>query len=68
MTYQWLWFFLEDDGELVRIGSEYGRGSGKFWSTGKVKAKLVEVLEGLVQDNQERRTGVTDEVAVYCLG
>lgn len=32
------------------------------------RSRPTNVLEGLVHDNQERRTGVTDEVAVYCLG
>jgi len=62
VSYQWLRFFLEDDDELIRIGKEYGSGSGEFWSTGKVKAKLVSVLKDLVQEHQERRNLVTDEV------
>jgi len=62
VSYQWLRFFLEDDDELIRIGKEYGSGSGEYWSTGKVKAKLVSVLKDLVQEHQERRNLVTDEV------
>merc|ERR1712194_178341 len=62
VSYQWLRFFLEDDEELARIGREYGSGSGEFWSTGKVKAKLVEVLKELVKEHQERRNKVTKEV------
>ena len=62
VSYQWLRFFLEDDDELARIGREYGSGSGEFWSTGSVKAKLVQVLKELVSDHQERREKVTDEV------
>ena len=62
VSYQWLRFFLEDDEELVRIGREYGSGSGEHWSTGKVKAKLVAVLKGLVEEHMERRNAVTDEV------
>ena len=62
VSYQWLRFFLEDDEELARIGREYGSGSGEFWSTGTVKAKLVEVLKGLVQDHLERRMVVTEDV------
>ncbi|KAL7453382.1 hypothetical protein ACHAWC_005057 [Mediolabrus comicus] len=62
VSYQWLRFFLEDDEELARIGREYGSGSGEHWSTGKVKAKLVAVLKELVQEHQERRSAVTEEV------
>lgn len=62
VSYQWLRFFLEDDEELARIGREYGSGSGEFWSTGTVKAKLVEVLKEIVEEHQERRNKVTEEV------
>eukprot|EP00581_Thalassiosira_minuscula_P010666 CAMPEP_0183724108 /NCGR_PEP_ID=MMETSP0737-20130205/17279_1 /TAXON_ID=385413 /ORGANISM="Thalassiosira miniscula, Strain CCMP1093" /LENGTH=833 /DNA_ID=CAMNT_0025954589 /DNA_START=101 /DNA_END=2599 /DNA_ORIENTATION=+ len=62
VSYQWLRFFLEDDEELARIGREYGSGSGEFWSTGLVKAKLVGVLKELVEEHQERRGKVTEEV------
>jgi len=62
VSYQWLRFFLEDDDELSRIGEEYGNGKGEYWSTGKVKAKLVDVLKELVADHQERRNYVTEEV------
>ncbi|EED87369.1 probable tryptophanyl tRNA synthetase [Thalassiosira pseudonana CCMP1335] len=62
VSYQWLRFFLEDDEELERIGSEYGSGSGEFWSTGKVKAKLVQVLKDLISEHQARRDNVTEEV------
>ena len=62
VSYQWLRFFLEDDEELARIGQDYGSGSGEFWSTGKVKAKLVDVLKVLLKEHQERRSKVTIEV------
>ena len=62
VSYQWLRFFMEDDDELERIGREYETGSGEFWSTGAVKAKLVVVLKELVGEHKERRTRVTDEV------
>ena len=61
VSYQWLKFFLEDDELLERIGKEYGSGSGEFWSTNAVKAKLVEVLKELVAEHQERRAKITDE-------
>ncbi|KAL3808035.1 hypothetical protein ACHAXA_004995 [Cyclostephanos tholiformis] len=62
VSYQWLCFFLEDDDELDRIGREYESGSGEFWSTGAVKARLVQVLKELVREHQERRTMVTDDI------
>eukprot|EP00551_Chaetoceros_affinis_P009346 CAMPEP_0203665346 /NCGR_PEP_ID=MMETSP0090-20130426/2574_1 /ASSEMBLY_ACC=CAM_ASM_001088 /TAXON_ID=426623 /ORGANISM="Chaetoceros affinis, Strain CCMP159" /LENGTH=747 /DNA_ID=CAMNT_0050528863 /DNA_START=24 /DNA_END=2264 /DNA_ORIENTATION=+ len=61
VSYQWLRFFLEDDEELVRIGKDYSTGSGEFWSTNKVKARLVEVLKGIVSEHQMRRKSVTDD-------
>lgn len=62
VSYQWLRFFMEDDDELERIGKEYGSGTGEFWSTGIVKAKLVDVLKNIVTEHQARRKEVSDEV------
>mmetsp|Transcript_27927 Transcript_27927/g.39266 ORF Transcript_27927/g.39266 Transcript_27927/m.39266 type:complete len:728 (+) Transcript_27927:166-2349(+) len=61
VSYQWLRFFLEDDDELEQIGKDYDSGSGEYWSTGKVKAKLIQVLQDLVAAHQERRAKITDE-------
>jgi tryptophanyl-tRNA synthetase len=61
VSYQWLRFFLEDDEELERIGREYGSGSGEYWSTGNVKARLVRCLQDLVREHQKRRSHLTDE-------
>lgn len=62
VSYQWLRFFLEDDEELEKIGKDYSTGSGEFWSTGKVKARLVEVLKDIVKTHQARRDLVTEDV------
>lgn len=62
VSYQWLRFFLEDDEELERIGESYGSGKGDYWSTTLVKAKLIEVLQELVREHQERRAKISDEV------
>lgn len=62
VSYQWLRFFLEDDDELDLVARDYGSGTGEYWSTGNVKAKLVGVLKNLVEAHQERRNKVTDEV------
>jgi len=61
VSYQWLRFFMEDDEELERIGKDYGSGSGEYWSTNKVKRRLIEVLQELVANHQERRAKITDE-------
>ena len=61
VSYQWLRFFLEDDEELERIGESYGSGKGDFWSTGSVKTRLIEVLQVLVAEHQERRASISDE-------
>jgi tryptophanyl-tRNA synthetase len=61
VSYQWLQFFLEDDDELAAIGESYGSGKGDFWSTSKVKARLIEVLQKLVAEHQERRARISDD-------
>jgi tryptophanyl-tRNA synthetase len=61
VAYQWLRFFLEDDEELARIGQSYGSGKGEYWNTVSVKNKLIEVLQKLVGEHQERRAKITDD-------
>ncbi|KAL3927761.1 MAG: hypothetical protein SGARI_005239, partial [Bacillariaceae sp.] len=61
VSYQWLRFFMEDDEELEKIGKDYGSGSGEYWSTGKVKARLIEVCKEIVASHQERRAKISDE-------
>lgn len=61
VSYQWLRFFLEDDDELEQIGKDYSTGKGEYWSTGKVKEKLITVCQNLVAAHQERRAKITDE-------
>jgi len=61
VSYQWLRFFLEDDEELQKIGDDYSKGEGEYWSTGKVKERLVDVLKKIVAEHQTRRALVTDE-------
>jgi tryptophanyl-tRNA synthetase len=61
VSYQWLRFFLEDDDELESIGNDYSTGQGEYWSTGKVKEKLITVCQDLVAKHQERRAKITDE-------
>lgn len=61
VSYQWLSFLLEDDEELARIGRDYGSGSGEYWSTGKVKERLIGVLQDLVAKHQEARSKISDD-------
>ena len=61
VSFQWLRFFLEDDDELAKIGESYGSGQGDFWSTSLVKARLIQLLQELVAEHQERRAQITDE-------
>mmetsp|Transcript_30584 Transcript_30584/g.37340 ORF Transcript_30584/g.37340 Transcript_30584/m.37340 type:complete len:678 (+) Transcript_30584:134-2167(+) len=62
VSFQWLKFFLESDEELACIERDYGTGSGQYWSTAKVKAKLITVVKDIVGDHQKRRELVTDDV------
>ncbi|XP_026193408.1 tryptophan--tRNA ligase, cytoplasmic [Cyclospora cayetanensis] len=59
VPYQYLTFFLEDDEELARIGEAYS--SGKML-TGEVKQRLIKLLQDLIQQHQERRAKVTDDM------
>ena len=52
-------FFMEDDAELARIRSEYGKGT---LSTGEVKNVLIDVLIDVVQRHQRAREAVTEEM------
>jgi len=61
VSYQWLRFFLEDDAELEKIGREYGSGQGDYWNTGSVKKRLIQELQRIVAQHQERRAKITDE-------
>eukprot|EP00615_Pteridomonas_danica_P006233 CAMPEP_0114359162 /NCGR_PEP_ID=MMETSP0101-20121206/22809_1 /TAXON_ID=38822 ORGANISM="Pteridomonas danica, Strain PT" /NCGR_SAMPLE_ID=MMETSP0101 /ASSEMBLY_ACC=CAM_ASM_000211 /LENGTH=691 /DNA_ID=CAMNT_0001502565 /DNA_START=46 /DNA_END=2118 /DNA_ORIENTATION=+ len=61
VAYQWLTFFMEDDEELKAIGDSYSSGKGAYWSTGLVKAKLIEILKELVNAHQVKRNSITDE-------
>jgi len=58
IPYQWLRFFLEDDAKLEEIGQEYS--SGKML-TSKIKQILIEVIQKLVGEHQQRRKNVTDQ-------
>ena len=59
VSYQYLTFFLDDDQRLEQIRQDYS--SGKML-TGELKKILIEVLQGLVAQHQERRKEVTLDV------
>ena len=59
VSYQWLTFFEHDDAKLQRVREEYS--SGRMLS-GEIKAELVNVITPLVQQHQQARASVTDEI------
>lgn len=59
VSYKYLQFFLDDDEYLEHIGREYS--SGRMLSS-EVKKVLIDVLQNLVTEHQERRAKVTDDV------
>lgn len=56
VPYQYLRFFMEDDAELERIGTEYKAGR---MMTGEVKAVCIDTLAKFVKAFQERRAAIT---------
>lgn len=59
ISYQYLTFFLEDDEKLEQIRKDYSSGA---LLTGELKKILIDVLTPLVQQHQERRSKITDEI------
>jgi tryptophanyl-tRNA synthetase len=59
VSYQYLTFFLEDDDELERIGTDYRSGT---MLTGELKAKCISELQVYVKEFQDRRAKITDEI------
>lgn len=59
VSYQYLTFFLEDDKRLEEIRETYTSGE---LLTGFLKKELIEVLQKLVAEHQEKRAKVTDEM------
>ncbi|KAL9653131.1 hypothetical protein ABK040_006348 [Willaertia magna] len=58
VSYRYLEFFLEDDEKLKQIANDYSAGK---MLTGEVKNILIELLQGMVKEHQERRKAITDE-------
>jgi tryptophanyl-tRNA synthetase len=59
VSYQYLSYFLEDDGELKKIHDAYEKGE---MLTGELKKIVIAELWEYVRGFQERRAKVTDEV------
>ncbi|XP_043221930.1 tryptophan--tRNA ligase, cytoplasmic-like isoform X2 [Amphibalanus amphitrite] len=59
ISYQYLTFFLEDDARLEKVRADYSSGE---LLTGFLKKELIELLQKLMAEQQERRKAVTDEV------
>jgi len=59
VSYQYLRFFMDDDQRVEQIRQDYS--SGKLL-TGELKKILIEVLQKLVAEHQERRKEVTLDV------
>jgi tryptophanyl-tRNA synthetase len=63
-AYQYLKYFLKDEEEFEQIGKQYRSGS---MSTGAVKDRAAEVVNGVLNDFREKRRNVTDEmVEKFC--
>lgn len=59
IPFQYLEYFLEDAEELMRIKNDYRDGK---MLTGEVKKILIQELQKLIGEFQERRKNVTQEV------
>uniref|UniRef100_A0A6A7G7U0 Tryptophan--tRNA ligase, cytoplasmic n=1 Tax=Hirondellea gigas TaxID=1518452 RepID=A0A6A7G7U0_9CRUS len=59
VAYEYLTFFMEDDDELKRIHDEYKAGR---LESGEVKKILIDILTPIVQNIQQNRSVVTDEM------
>ncbi|XP_034942571.1 tryptophan--tRNA ligase, cytoplasmic [Chelonus insularis] len=59
ISYQWLRFFLDDDDKLAEIEKNYTSGA---LLTGELKKELIEVIQKIVAEHQERKKAITDEI------
>ncbi|XP_077415250.1 tryptophan--tRNA ligase, cytoplasmic [Vanacampus margaritifer] len=58
VSFMYLTFFLEDDDKLEKIRQDYTSGA---LLTGELKKTLIETLQPIIAEHQERRKQVTDE-------
>lgn len=59
VSYRYLTFFLEDDERLKWIYDEYKAGR---MLSGEIKKELIQVVQPIVKEHQEKRAAVTEEV------
>lgn len=59
VSYNYLKYFLEDDDRLEQIRIDYS--SGKML-TGEIKKELITILQGVVNEHQQNRKKITDEL------
>ncbi|TDG98914.1 hypothetical protein EPR50_G00205460 [Perca flavescens] len=59
VAFMYLTFFLEDDEQLEKIRQDYTSGA---LLTGELKKILIETLQPMIAQHQERRKQVTDEI------
>ncbi len=59
VSYQYLCVFLDDDAELERIRVAYTKGE---MLSGELKKILIDLLQKMVKEHQERKAKVTDAV------
>ena len=58
VSYEWLYYFHDDDAKVEQIAQDYSSGR---MLTGHVKKELISVIQKLVAEHQERRAQVTDD-------
>ena len=61
ISFQYLSFFLEDDRKLEATRKAYTSGE---MLTGELKKQLIDVIQRIVAEHQERRSHVTEEVVM----
>lgn len=61
IAFRYLTFFLEDDDRLEQIRKDYTSGE---LLTGHLKKELIDILQNIVKEHQERRQAVTEEVVL----
>lgn len=57
IPYHYLRFFLEDDQKLQEIEKNYSAGK---MMTGEVKKILIEIMQKMITEHQQRRSQITD--------
>ncbi|XP_049595519.1 tryptophan--tRNA ligase, cytoplasmic [Syngnathus scovelli] len=61
VSFMYLTFFLEDDEKLEKIRQDYTSGA---LLTGELKKILIETLQPIIVEHQERRKQITDETVM----